>query len=167
VLFEKSNGLLIPPGANDYREAPADFVKSLQDTFGDNMHVEWNMMRKKWVIEQCSGQCYSTTRDGVRYHSHACNRIYVWLVEDEDKNYMPLGAHVLEKLRELDTSRKYGVGEAALRRFLLESKNIDEERDNKFRQHVRDEVRHARRENRVTFNKLKMLFDRHSMKPNR
>lgn len=169
MLFDKIGSIIVPQRFAEHQDPPSGFVRKLQSIFGPDMHVAWNGRKKRWVIEQCVGHNGSDqpNADGVVAHTHLCSRTYVWLVAGEESDYMPLGDRVIEKLHEKETYRKYGTGEAALERFRRESRNFDEEQQQKQRERSREILRQNSKDNRTYWNKLKMLFERHSMQPNR
>lgn len=157
-------GLFVSPEVAANRTPPSDFVKRLQNIFGKSMHVEWNPRKNKWVIEECIGH----NGEVMATHGHLCRRVYVWLVRDEDTDeYMPLNERVIDKLHSMETARRYGTGEAALQRFLIESRNFDENKKQKDEALARETMIHSRKSNRTTFNKFMDLFRRHDLRPNR
>ena len=169
MILNRLGSLFVPQALIEDQTPPESFVRKLQKTFGPEMHVEWNPRKKRWVIEQCVAHNATIgQRNGITVHNHLCGRIYVWLVRDEnDDSFMPLCDRVIVKLQEIDTTRKYGVGEAALERFRRESNNIDEERQKKFKESVRETMRYSIKHNKSYFNKFFTLFQRHDLRPNK
>lgn len=167
MLMNKSaSGLVVPQHLIEDQTPPNDFMRKLQAAFGPDMHCEWNHKKQRWVIEVCDKHNGSAEGDGFVKHTHLCQRYYAWLVRDEETDeYMPLCDRVIEKLHEKETWRKYGTGEAALERFRQESKSFDDDQANNQRKMISDVMQHARKENRVTFNKFLDLFRRHDMRP--
>jgi hypothetical protein len=154
--------LLLNSNTVENQEAPEWFYKKLQSVLGKDLHVEWNHRRGRWVVEQCV-QHYAPTEK----HSHVCSRVYVWLVQGDGSEFMPLGDRVIEYLQSIETTRKYGTGEAALSRFLQESKNFDEQQKNDAKLRTQEAMTYARKHNKFEWNKFWTLFKRHSMKPNK
>lgn len=154
---------------------PEEFNRRLQ-AFDKDLIVVWHLpphMRTKagrWKIEMCTrhhaGELWP---DGRIKHSHLCQRVYVWMVQDSEGTPMPLGDHVLDKVREMraNSERLGGQTERGLRNFIQESNSIDEELAAK-REAATDDVRaHNRRFNGPQFNKLMDLVARHDMRPNK
>jgi hypothetical protein len=160
MLFGKIKGssLVVPQHLVEDRTPDEAFVKRLKAAFGPELHVEWNPKRQRWVIEQCIAHS-----GPIGVHTHLCNRVYVWLVRGDDNEYMPLCERVIEKLREMETYRKYGTGEAALARFVQESKDFDKEQAYKQKVAAQEQMKYARTHNRTTWNKFWTLFRRHNM----
>jgi hypothetical protein len=89
--------LLLP--ANMVRLVPEWFSTQLKDT-DPNLIVYFNEFKNRWIIDRCS-------RDGVMFsiahkHEPTCPRTNVLVVNDEG-NYMPLCAAVIDTIRAMDT----------------------------------------------------------------
>jgi hypothetical protein len=155
--------LLVPEGTvHDMKPSPA-FVKRLQSAFDRDLHVTWHVKKQRFVIEQCvehhSGQALNS--DGVLVHDHTCRRIYVWLVQGEQEDYMPLGDSVIAHLQEMETYRRYGTGPAALERFRQESASFDREQERKRKEEAHSVFQYLKRHNRIVRNKLKLMMQKH------
>jgi hypothetical protein len=155
--------LIVPESYLDDLKPSRDFLRRLQQTFGADLHVTWHRKKQRFVIEQCTEHNASPTRlDGILEHTHVCRRIYVWLVRDEATNeYMPLGDRVIAKLQEMETYRKYGVGEQALARFRAESAAFDRDQAAKKKEDAHGVFQYLKRHNRIVRNKLKTMMGRH------
>lgn len=154
---------------------PEDFNRRLQ-AFDKDLIVAWHLpphMRRKpgrWKIEMCvQHHAAELWADGRPKHSHLCQRIYVWMVQDDEGTPLPLGDHVLDKLREMraNSERFGGQTERGLRNFREHSKNIDAELEAKRQAASADMLAHNRRDKRAQFNKLMTLIERHDMRPNK
>lgn len=154
--------LLLNASTLESREAPEGFYNRLQEILGSDLHVEWNHRRERWVVEQCIEHHAPTKK-----HSHLCRRIYVWLVQGDGNEFMPLGDRVVEHLQSIETSRKYGTGEAAYSRFVQESRDFDQKQANDARLRSQETMKYARQHNKFEWNKFWTMFKRHSMKPNK
>jgi hypothetical protein len=155
--------LIVPESYLDDLKPSRDFLRRLQQTFGADLHVTWHRKKQRFVIEQCTEHNASPTRlDGILEHTHVCRRIYIWLVRDEATNeYMPLGDRVIAKLQEMETYRKYGVGEQALARFRAESAAFDRDQAAKKKEDAHGVFQYLKRHNRIVRNKLKTMMGRH------
>jgi hypothetical protein len=155
--------LIVPESYLDDLKPSRDFLRRLQQTFGADLHVTWHRKKQRFVIEQCTEHNASPTRlDGILEHTHVCRRIYVWLVRDEATNeYMPLGDRVIAKLQEMETYRKYGVGEQALARFRAESAAFDRDQAAKKKEDAHGVFQYLKRHNRIVRNKLKNMMAQH------
>lgn len=152
-----------------------DFNRRLQ-ALDQDLIVAWHLpphMRHKpgrWKIEMCvrhhPGELWP---DGRLKHSHLCDRSYVWMVQDDEGTPLPLGDHVLDKLRAMRAySESFGgQTERGRRNFIEHSNSIDANLATKREEASADVVEHNRRSNRVQFNKLLQLVERHDMRPNR
>jgi hypothetical protein len=170
LMNQSAGGLLVPQHLVEDQKPPSSFVRRLQGVFGPSMHIEWNMRKQRWVIEECVGHHGSdqSNVDGVVVHTHLCARVYAWLVRDEETDsYMPLCDLVIEKLHEKETYRKYGTGEAALERFRLESARLDDEQKQKEEAFRKDVMKHNRKDNRKQWNWLYTMMKRHDMRQNK
>lgn len=154
---------------------PEDFNRRLQSLDKDLL-VSWHLpphMRQKpgrWKIEMCvQHHAGALWPDGRIKHSHLCQRSYVWMVQDDEGTPMPLGDHVLDKLREMRAySESFGgQTERGRANFIQDSNRIDAELAAKREEASEDAVDHNRRFNRAQFNKLMQLVERHDMRPNR
>lgn len=154
---------------------PEDFNRRLQ-AFDKDLLVAWHLpphMRHKpgrWKIEMCvqhhAGELWP---DGRIKHSHLCQRVYVWMVQDDEGTPLPLGDHVLDKLREMRAySESFGgQTERGRRNFIEHSNQLDQELAAKREAAAEDVREHNRRFNSPQFNRLMDLVARHDMRPNR
>jgi hypothetical protein len=155
-------GLIVPAHVVENREPPKEFLRHLQSIFGRDMHVTWHVGKRKFVIEQCVNHQAGPMQDGVLVHTHLCQRVYVWLVRDEETNgYMPLTDRVIQKLHEMETYRKYGTGPEALARFRTESAAFDRDQAAKKKEDAHGIFQYLKRHNRIVRNKLKTMMGRH------
>lgn len=121
----------------------------------------WNPRKRKWVVEQCVHHYAPTAA-----HSHLCERIYVWMVQSEQGDPMPLGDHVLDKLRAIDLQRQgFGPGdrEKFIRGLNAEQLELERKRDAE----IADIMRHNSRLNRAQLAQAWTLIQRHDLRPNR
>lgn len=154
---------------------PEEFNRRLQ-TLDKDLIVAWHLpphMRQKpgrWKIEMCiqhhAGELWP---DGRPKHSHLCQRSYVTMVQDDEGTPLPLGDHVLEKLREMRTySESFGgQTERGRANFIQHSNNLDAELEARREKNRDDVTAHNRRFNRLAFNRLVNLVERHDMRPNK
>lgn len=155
--------LIVPESYLDDLRPSRDFLRRLQQAFGQDLHVTWHRKKKRFVIEQCTRHFGPAVPvNGVLEHTHICNRVYVWLVRDEATNdYMPLGDRVIARLQEMETYRKYGVGEQALVRFRAESAAFDRDQATKQKEEAHSVFQYLKRHNRIVRNKLKNMMAQH------
>lgn len=129
--------------------------------FDPKLTVSWNDLKQRFVIEMCEQHL-----SGLTEHNHLCRRSYVWLVQDEeDGSMLPLGEHVLDKLRSIDNERKgYGPEDAAA--FIRDFKANDKSIRDKISRDQSDAVKHASRMNRIQLRKALHLIQQHSLEVN-
>lgn len=151
---------------------PEEFQRRLQ-AFDRDLLVAWHKPPTskpgRWKIEQCirhNGEYYA---DGRPKHDHVCQRIYVMMVQDDELVPLPLGEHVFEKLRAMraNVERLGGSTERGLRNFVQESNGIDQALEAKRAAAREDIIRHNRKFNRVTFNRLGNLVEQTNLHPNK
>lgn len=152
---------------------PEDFNRSLQN-FDRDLWVTWHRSpySKKpgrWKIEMCITHAGEFWPDGKPKHSHLCDRTYVTMVQDEEGTPMPLGDHVIEKVKAM---RGYaesfgGQTERGRENFIRDSNNIDEELAAKRALASSDIKRHNSRFNRPQLQRMADLVARHDMRPNK
>jgi len=155
---------------------PEEFERKLQAYDKDLLVVwhkppTWKRSRPGvWKIEMCvahhSGLSHS---DGRPKHTHVCQRSYVMMVQDEQGTPLPLGDHVIEKLRSMRAySESFGgQTERGLKNFIQHSDAIDAELENKRAVAREDIMQHNRRFNRVTLNRAYNLLEQHDLRPNK
>jgi hypothetical protein len=124
--------------------------------------VSWHEKRHRWLIEQCIGPHLP---DGSGDHTHLCGRIYVYMVQDENRLYLPLGDHVLEELRRRDVSR-LGYGPENADDFIRAMNQVDEANKAKIEADMADSVKHASRFNRRQLLQAVRLLQTHSLEVN-
>ncbi len=128
--------------------------------FDPTLLVSWNPRRGKWVIEQCVGH------HGGAGHSHLCERIYVWMVQTEKGDPMPLGDHVLQKLASIDNAKR-GFGPEHREAFIRSLNDEQLELDRKREAEIEDVFHHNSRFNRPQLAKAWNLIQRHDLRVNR
>ncbi len=156
--------LVVPKRYVENIEPSQEFIKRLQTTFARDMHVSWHVKKQRFVIEQCIEHYAAAglNEHGVLVHDHRCRRIYVWLVRDEETDeYMPLGDRVIQRLHEMETYRKYGVGPDALKRFRAESAAFDADQKQRQKEEAHGVFQYLKRHNRIVRNKLKNMMGQH------
>ena len=152
---------------------PEDFNRRLQ-SFDRDLWITWHKSPfsnkpGRWKIEMCVRHNGGFRANGAPEHSHVCNRTYVTMVEDEEGTPLPLGEHVLDKLREMRAnSESYGgQTERGLRNFVRASDNLDQELEAK-REMAREDIkRYNRKDKRVQVNRLMHLIEQHDLRPNK
>jgi hypothetical protein len=146
------------------RTAPAEFVERLR-TFDPTLYIEYNPRRHRWVIEQCT-QHFAPTAE----HTHVCRRIYVWLVQDPEENYLSLdhADRIFEELARRDTERAgYAPGPKGLEQFIGDA-DYQLQRDGEKRESAIAALpKLARKDSRVSMNRCKLLLEKHSLRPNK
>jgi hypothetical protein len=154
---------------------PDSFERQLQ-AYDRDLVVVWHKPphwpKKKpgvWKIEQCVRHIGGFHEDGRPKHTHVCQRTYVLMVQDDDGTPIPLGEHVIEKLKAMRAySEKFGgETERGLRNFVKDSNNIDAELEARREAARLDMLAHNRKFNRRQFNQFYNLVERHDMRPNR
>lgn len=163
---------------DDVPSHPEDFERRLQ-AYDKDLVISWHRpdhwkKRRRpgvWKIEQCVRHFGQLHADGRPKHTHVCSRVYVMMVQDEQGSPMPLGDHVMEKLRMMRTvSESYGgQTERGLKNFVHTSNAIDQALEDKREKARRDVIEHNRTfsGNRRQFNKFFDLIQRHDMRPNK
>ncbi|HLW79113.1 MAG TPA: hypothetical protein VKU44_05880 [Terriglobia bacterium] len=154
---------------------PEDFNRRLQQ-FDKDLVVAWHhpptwprTRAGVWKIEQCVEHHGGFRSNGYPEHTHACRRIYVLMIQDEEGRPLPLGEHVFEKLGAMRAHvESYGGATArGLRNFIAHSNALDEEREKKRQAAIADMNAHNQRFNRLTINRLWNLVEQHDLRPNR
>lgn len=125
---------------------PSDEFKAKLKAFDPDLCVSWSRTKHRFVIEQCVEHCSATSE-----HTHLCRKVYVWMVQDEDKCMTPLGEHVFDKLKQMraNTESFGGATERGLRNFKQYTDGIDEERKAKEEAAMREVARLNSLDNRV------------------
>lgn len=153
---------------------PEEFNRRLQ-AFDRDLWIQWHKppfnpkYAGRWKILMCFEHCGDWWPDGRPKHSHVCRVTYVTMVQDDEGTPLPLGEHVLNKLREMRAnSDSYGgQTERGLRNFIQASNNLDEELEQK-RDQMREDVKHYnRRYHRIQVNRLIHLVEQHDLRPNK
>ncbi len=135
---------------------PVEFKARLR-RFDASLTVSWNRLRRRWVIEQCV-EHLSPTRE----HTHICRRVYVWLVQGDAGEMLPLGEHVFAKLAAMDTWRQgYGPEPKHLERWRRDRADEDEKAREKQEEKMAEVVREASRDARGQLLTAKDLLLRH------
>lgn len=172
----KRHGSILVIG-DDNPSHPEDFERKLQ-AFDKDLIIVWHRpdhLKKRrrpgmWKIEQCTRHLSGLHHaDGRPKHSHVCARVYVTMVQDEQGSPIPLGEHVINKLREMRAnSEAYGgQTERGLRNFIYTSNEIDRLMEAKREAARQDIISHNQRFNRRHFNDFYNLVERHDMRPNK
>lgn len=144
-----------------------EFLRHLRN-IDPTLLVSWNPRRERHQIEQCIGRCQGKMESGIFKHFHTCDRIFVWLVESEDGTRLPLGDKVLDKLKSMDTSRKYGVGPDALAKYQKDSAEEERKRAEKIAADTREIARLSTKDNKRQFKRVIDLIRRHDVyRPNK
>ena len=146
------------------RVAPAEFLARLK-TFDPSLCIEYNTRRHRWVIEQCIEHFAPTAE-----HTHVCRRIYVWLVEDPEKNFLSLD-HVdgiFEELARRDTLRAgFEPGPEGLKKFIDNAEYIRVKDQEKRDAQARELPKLARKDHFLSMNRCKLLLERHGLRLNK
>lgn len=160
----------------DTPSRPTIFEERLQ-AFDKDLLVIWHrpptQPRHKpgrWKIEQCIEHLSGLTKEnGMPEHTHVCRRIYVMMVQDDEGTALPLGEHVIEKLRAMRAySESFGgETERGLKNFIHHSNNLDKEMEQKREISREDITQHNRKFNRVSFNRAWNMIERHNLEPNK
>ncbi len=138
------------------------FVDRLK-SFDPDLCVSWSASRHRFVIEQCVEHLAPTA-----VHTHLCRKIYVWMVQDDDKCMLPLGDHVFDKLKKMAANVESfgGPTPRGLRNFIDYGNKFDEERKAKEAAAMREVARLNSLDNRVQLNNARMAIGRLGL-PNR
>ncbi len=150
---------------------PTSFNGRLQ-RFDPDLLVAWHKPPTnkpgRWKIEQCTRH-HAGYENGRPLHDHTCKREYIMMCQDDEGTPRPLGDWVFDELRRMSTiwHERGGNTERGIRNALAESNAIDQQLEAK-REEKREEImRFNRKDNRVQFNKLLSLVERHDLRPNR
>ena len=150
---------------NSTPSIPEAFQARLQ-AFDKDLMVCWHQppisrQAGRWKIERC------VKHHGLQ-HSHLCERVYILMCQDDEGTPMPLGDWVFTKLREMRSNWEAlgGDTERGVRNAIAVSNCIDQELEQKRELASQDVVSYNRKDKRIQFNKLMMLIERHSMRPN-
>jgi hypothetical protein len=152
---------------------PAEFNRQLQ-AFDPELWITWHkspLSSKpgRWKIERCVVHQGSFRLNGKPEHSHLCNRVYVWMVQDDEGTPMTLGEHVFTKLREMRQTWEALGGDTprGVRNALALSDSIDAELEQKREAAREDMIQYNQKDKRLQINKLVNLVEQHDMRPNR
>lgn len=144
---------------------PADFKAKLR-ALDPSLLVRWNQPPEfskrppRFVIEQCIGHHGPTAE-----HTHVCQRLYVFLVQDSDGNMAQLGDWVLEEIKRRDVQRA-GYGPNDLERFCRDNQQEVLAQRAKIEADQADAVKHASKFNRRQLIHALDLMGRHSLEVN-
>jgi hypothetical protein len=142
------------------REAPEEFKRKLR-AFDPDLLVAYDLRRHRWKIEQCVRHL----APGVE-HSHVCDRVYVWLVQTPEGDYLGLDnwEGIREKLCAMDTrAQGFSPDEKGLERYRAEL-TYEEERARQKRNEEMAKVPGLMwRDNKLTRNRLIRLLDKHGI----
>lgn len=153
-------------------DAPAvssQFLRTLQ-SYEPSLLITWHAKRRRFMVEQCTEHYdgYGKNEAGHPKHERLCRRVYVCMVEDEDGGMAPLGPHVIEKLKSIDTAKKYGTGPDALARFLADSDAQQAELTAENERKQNEAIQYSRKHNKNWFQKAWNLIERHDvLRPNK
>jgi hypothetical protein len=112
-------------------------------SYDPTLLVRWNSRKMRFVIEQCTRHHAPGPE-----HTHICERIYVFLVQDDDGCMMSLGDQVIEKIKARDVTRA-GYGPNDLRRWISDQDAKETKVREKIELDQRDAVRHCSRDGRA------------------
>lgn len=134
-------------------------------SFDKDLTVGWNKLKNRWVIEQCIEHHGGY---GSR-HSYLCRRAYVWLVQDEDGDMMPLCERVMSKLREMRAySESFGgQTERGLRNFKQYTDSVETELRAERERKMHAVMQEAARDGKRQLEQVRHLMQQHDMRPNR
>lgn len=140
---------------------PAEFLRNLK-SFDTDLFVLWSPIRQRYFIHQCTEH----VTQGVPVnngHSQLCRSSYVLACQDVDGAMVPLNDRVLNTLRKMRaTSETFGgQTERGLQNYKQYSRNVGKEIEEKRETDLQDTVKHAHKSNRITWNKLWALAERH------
>lgn len=138
-----------------------DWFRTRLAHYDPTLLLAWNGRKRKWVIEQCVRH-----HAPAAAHSHVCERIYVWMVQDAQGDPMPLGEHVLEKLAAIDLQRQ-GFGPEDREKFIRRLNQEQLELERKREAEIASMMRHNRLYHRVQLNRAFSLIQRHDLRVNR
>lgn len=152
---------------------PADFNRFLQ-LFDRDLWVTWHRSphsRKpgRWKIERCLKHHAGYALNGTPEHTYLCQRVYILMVQDAEGVPMPLGEHVINKLREMRSNWESlgGDTERGVKNALAASDAIEGQLEARRELATADMIEHNQKDKKNQFNKLYDLIDRHDMRPNR
>ncbi len=139
--------------------APETFLRRMRQ-LDPSLHLSWNGRKHKWLIEQCIEH-----HAAGALHDHTCRRVYVYLVQAENGDPMPLSERVLDKLKEIDTQRQ-GYGPDRLEAWRRDRMNEQLELEARRNEEMRDAIRHSSRYNRRQLLRAVTLMGRHDLRVN-
>lgn len=148
------------------QEAPEDFKRKLFELDPD-LQVSWNKMKQRWIICICT---HHSATAPCHQHDNCCAMSYVWMVQDEDGDMIPLGNYdwIMNKLKSIDTRRQYGDGPKAKAAYLDVLAKRDQDADAAEAKAIRDRIADTKADHRKQLNEAVMLMERHDwMRPNR
>ena len=153
------NRIVLPGQPSEGPAIPESFIAQLRQ-YDSTLLVAWNSIKNRFVIEKCD-EHYA---EGPA-HSHLCRRSYVLMAQDDEGVMLPLGDHVMDKIRAADVTRA-GYGPDDLAKFLADQKAVlkkdHEDRDKK----MRDAVRHGSKLNRRQLLRAIHLIQQHNLTVN-
>jgi hypothetical protein len=154
---QATQGLILP--RNCGRTVPEWFSQKLRD-LDTKLYVVWNPNIDRWIIARClRPECALS-----EHKQDECGATLVMRVESEHfGGYSPLGEHVISKLYEMDTWRKYGSHENLVRVTEAEEARQKE----KIAQDQKEDIQHCSRDNRRQMNQLHHLVQQHDLRLNK
>lgn len=146
---------------------PDLFLKSLQ-AFDKDLFVMWSPTRERYLVHQCVEHCPNGEKINCG-HTQLCRSIYVVICQDKDGVMVPLNERVITTLREMRTeSEKFGgETERGLQNYRQFSSGLDKELEEKRELAVKDLYAHNRKFNRITFNRLGLMYQHLFTTPNK
>lgn len=142
------------------REAPEDFKQKLR-AFDPDLLVTYDVRRHRWKIEQC----VLHLAPGAE-HSHVCDRVYVWLLQTDEGDYLSLENWdgIRDKLRSIDTrAQGYAPDEKGLERYRADSAYKTELAQRKRESDMAQVPRLYWKDNWLTHNRLIRQLDKHGI----
>lgn len=142
------------------RTPPEDFKAKLR-AFDPDLVITYDLRRQRWKIEQCVVHW----APGVE-HSHVCDRVYVWLVQSPEGDYLSLDNWELirEKLRSIDTrAQGYSPDEKGLERYRADRAYEGELAERKRESDMAQVPRLYWKDNWLTRNRLIRQLDKHGI----
>jgi hypothetical protein len=157
-------------GNVDLSQAPSIpdlFLKSLL-AFDKDLFVLWSPTRQRYLVHQCV-EHNATGAKINQGHTQLCRSVYVVICQDKDGVVVPLNERVLSTLREMraESERFGGDTERGLKNYLQHSNNVDHELESKRESAVKDLYAHNQKFNRISFNRLGLMYQHLFTAPNK
>jgi hypothetical protein len=143
-----------------HRVAPEDFKARLR-AFDPDLLVTYDLRRHRWKIEQC----VLHLAPGAE-HSHVCDRVYVWLVQSSEGDFVGLDNwdRIREQLRSMDTrAQGFSPDEKGLERYRAALAYEGERAREKRESEMRKLPGLMWRDNKLTRNRLIRELDKHGI----